>query len=387
MEMYILDSLLRRTQVVDKFESLIWTERWQDIGDFDLVLKSTLETRRQFTVGTLVAINKSYRVMTVETIVNSTDSEGKLILKVQGRSLEAVLEDRVAKDTMDDLFNDPVWVLSGTPGNIARTMFNDICVLGNLDVKDKIPFIIAGTMYPADTISEYATSIDLELKPMILYDAIKELCDLYDLGFRLVRNFDTSQLYFNIYAGNDRTTGQTTLPPVIFSLGFDNLQDITELTTIDKSKNVAYVLCEVGFAVVYPDDVDPDIEGFERRVLLVEATDITDETFDIPAALIQKGKEELAKNRGSSLLDGELNHNSMYTYGLEYNLGDLVEMRNVDGVVSQQRVTEQIFTCDGEGERAYPTLFTKYFVTPNTWISWTNNQAWSDFTTEHWGEM
>lgn len=387
MEVYILDSLLRRNQVVDKFESLIWTERWQEIGDFELVLISNLETRSQFTVGTRIAINKSDRVMTVETIENSTDSDGKLMLNIKGRSLEAILEDRVAKDTMSDLTADPVWTLTGTPGAIVRTIFNDICVLGNLDVKDKIPFITAGTIYPADTIPEYATSISVGIKPTVLYDVIKELCDNYDLGFRLIRNFDASQLYFNIYAGNDRTTGQIILPPVVFALGFDNLQDITEFITIDQSKNVAYVFSEFGFAVVYPDDVDPDIEGFERRVLLVNASDVTEDTLDIPAALIQRGKEELAKRRGSSVLDGQLNTNSVYTYGIDYDLGDLVEMRSVDGVVSKQRVTEQIFTCDGEGERAYPTLFMKYFVTPNTWLSWSNDQVWEDFTTEHWEEM
>jgi len=387
MEVYILDSLLRRYQVVDKFESLIWTERWQDAGDFELVLISNLETRSQFTVGTHLAINQSYRVMTVETIENSTDSDGMLMLNIKGRSLEAILEDRVAKDTMSNLTTDPVWTLTGTPATIARTMFNDICVSGNLDIKDKIPFITAGTIYPASTIPEFATSITVGIKPTILYDAIKELCDHYDLGFRLVRNFDTSQLYFNIYAGNDRTTGQVVLPPVVFALGFDNLQDITEFITIDQSKNVAYVFSEFGSVVVYPDDVDPDIEGFERRVLLVQDNDITADTVNIPAALIQKGKEELAKRRGSSVLDGELNQNSSYIYGIDYDLGDLVEMRNADGVVSKQRVTEQIFTCDGEGERAYPTLFMKYFVTPNAWLSWSNDQVWADFTTEHWGEM
>lgn len=386
MEVYILDSLLRRNQVVDKFKSLIWTERWAEIGDFELKLRSTLESRNQFTVGTRVAVNGSYRVMTIESVEDSADDDGHFLL-VKGRSLEAILEDRIAKDTLSELLIDPKWLLSGTPGDIVRTMFNDICVLGNLDPGDVIPFLTPGTIYPTETISEYTTSIDWEQDPATLYDAIKELCDLYDLGFRLVRNFDTSELYFNVYTGNDRTTGQTLLPLVIFALGFDNLQNINELTTISKSKNVAYVFCDVGSAVVYSDDVDPEVEGFERKVLLVDASSVTDETPDIPAALTQKGKEELAKNRGSSILDGELNQNSAYRYGLDYELGDLVELRNVDGVVSKQRVTEQIFVCDSEGERSYPTLFMKYFIAPNTWLAWFTQQVWEDFDTEHWDEM
>lgn len=120
---------------------------------------------------------------------------------------------------------------------------------------------------------------------------------------------------------------------------------------------------------------------------MVEASDITEDTPDILAALIQKGKEELAKNRGTSLLDGELNHNSSYKYGIDYDLGDIIEMRNIDGIVSQQRITEQIFICDSEGERSYPTLSSKYFITPNTWLSWSSDKVWEDFDMEHWADI
>ncbi len=241
MEMYILDSLLRRDEVVDKFESLIWTERFSEAGDFEMILQSTLESRSQFITGTLLAINKSLRVMTVETVEDTTDAEGKTLLKIKGRSLEALLEDRVAKDTLSNLTVEPTWNLTGTAGNNARTLFNDICVLGTLNIGDKIPFIATGNLYPPDTIPESSTVFTLEQEPDTLYNAIKSLCGLYDLGFRLTRNFDNSQLFFNIYSGNDLTTKQTIREPVIFAPDFDTLQNTTELTTIQNSKNVAYV--------------------------------------------------------------------------------------------------------------------------------------------------
>lgn len=387
MDVYILDGLLRRTHVVDKFESLIWTERWQDAGDFELDLKSTLENRTQFLVGTRIAINNSYRVMTVESVEDKTDDSGKQMLMVKGRSLEAILEDRVAKQSMSDLTVNPKWILTGTPGDVAREMFDDICRNTVLDPKDLIPFLQPGTIFPEDTIPETTTPIEWEQAPASLYKAIQEVCTTYDLGFRLVRNFDASQLYFDIYTGHDRTTMQTDVDPVVFATGLDNIENTTEFSSIQKSKNVAYVFSEQGYEIVYGENVDPDAEGFDRRVIVVTAT-VDENHPNISAVLIQAGEEALLNNRAKELFDGEVNQRTKYTYGVDYEVGDLVEMRNKDGVITYKRVVEQIFVDDSNGERAYPTLALDKFAGENTWLSWNNkNTAWEDFDQEYWEDM
>src|SRR4051794_28580866 len=111
MEVYVLDSLLRRIQVVDRFESLIWTERFSEIGDFEIDIKSTLESRSQFIPGSRLAINNSYRMMEVDTVEDATTEDGKDVLKVKGHSIERVLQDRIATTTTD-MSN---WDLVGTP--------------------------------------------------------------------------------------------------------------------------------------------------------------------------------------------------------------------------------------------------------------------------------
>lgn len=384
MEVYVLDSLLRRAQVVDKFESLIWTERFRKAGDFELLIHSTRTSRSQLTKGTKLAMNLSYRVMTVETVEDTTDEEGRELLKVKGHSLEWMLRDRVAKDTHTDLLLEPTWLLAGTPGNIARKIFEDICVLGHLSPLDVIPFIQPGTIMPASTLPEPETPIIVDLPPMTVYKAITDLCDIYDLGYRLVRNFDMSELYFDIYAGSDRTTRQSVLPPVVFSAANDNLQNTTEFDTIEESKNVAYVYSEYGSAIVYGENVPTDVDGFDRRVLLVEVTDIDGNTLNVQEVLEQRGREELSKNRGHSYFDGELNQNAIHRYGIDYNLGDICELRNKDGVITYKRATEQIFVHDERGERSYPTLAMDMFVAENTWLSQLG-RVWEDYgVDEYW---
>lgn len=394
MEAYILDNLRRRVAVIDTFESFIWTERFKDIGDFEMILLSTNENRTRLTVGTTLAMNNSYRMMTVETVQDKTDAEGRKLLTISGRSFEAILENRVAKDTLADLTAEPKWLLTGTPTTIVRKIFHDICILGQLSVRDIIPSVIESSIFPEDTIGEPADSITVELEVMTVYEAVKNICDIYEIGFRFIRNFDTSELYFDFYMGSDRTTGQNDLPAVVFSPSLDNLQNTMELSTNAMYKNVAYVFSPAGTAVVYPDGIDPVlVEGLERRVLMVKADDIAvqDPPESAPvilAKLTQRGLEELSKNRQLSAFDGEIGHNISYKYGIDYNLGDLVEKRNDSGTTDNMQVTEQIFVSDNEGERSYPTLSLNTFITPGSWIAWDYNQVWAEVPdTEHWADQ
>lgn len=386
MEVYILDSLLRRSQIIDEFESLIWTERMRAFGDFKLKVLATPENRTRLTVGSKLAMNLSYRVMILETVEDVTDSEGRASLSLTGRSLESILLDRIARTTLDDLTETPKWVITDTPANIARQIFHDICVLGLLDPGDVIPFVIEGSIFPADTIDEPADEITVEIDIANVYDVIRNLSESYGMGFRLVRNGDASQLYWDVYMGSDRSTQQSTLPAVIFSPDLDNLQNVRELTSTALYKNVAYVFSPVGVEVVYPLDVDPDVEGFERRVLSIKADDITDVDPGVASAkMIQRANEELSAHRNFRGFDGEIGQNSEYKYQTHYYLGDLTEIRNDIGTTSIMQVVEQIFSSDANGEKSYPTLAVNTFITPGVWIDWIYKRPWDDFDeTEFW---
>lgn len=378
MELYILDSRLRRIEVIDQFESLIWTERWGDIGDFELIIHSTPDRRRRLVADTMFATNESDRVMVVETVENSRNSDGLATLSVTGRTIEKILDDRVATEGFAGLTDKPEWVLTGTPGNIARHIFQKICVEGILSPADIIPFITDGTLYPVNSITEPDQVITMEFPIASVYESIKDICDIHSLGYRLVRNLDASELYFDIYTGSDRTTQQSSLAPVVFSPNLDNLQDIKELSSVATYKNVAYVISKNGTEVVYANGVDPSATGFKRRVMVVDANDI-DEAItgpELQTMLINKGLEELAKNRSVYAFDGEIPQTSSYLYGIHYHLGDIVEMRTEEGVTNNMRVTEQIFVSDAEGDRSYPTLALDTLITPGAWLSWDFNETW-----------
>lgn len=383
MELYVLDALFRRTHVIDRFISLIWTERFNTFGDFQLDIYSKYDTRSILTPDTYLAMSESNYIMRIESFEDDVTSLGERTLIVKGRSMEAILLDRVAKDSISTLTVSPQWTITNPPATVARKIFHDICVTGILNVGDVIP-CVEGTFLPASTIPEPPDPITVNLKPTTVYDAIAvQICAPWELGMRFLRKDSTGQIYFDIYSGDDRTSAQTVLTPVIFAPQLENLKNTKELTTIDKSKNVAYVFSADGFEMVYPFGVDPTIEGFERRVLVIDATDITTSSVpDVPAALIQRGNSTLAAARTYQGFDGEISQNSQYVYGRDYNLGDLVEMQNIDGVANDMRVTEQIFVQDSSGRRSYPSLTTNVFINTGSWLSWLNNKQWIDLNAD-----
>lgn len=388
MELYTLNALFQREEVIDVFESCIWAERFKTKGDFELVIPSTNRNRSLLKEGGRLASNESFYVMEIETVEDKTDADGKRMLSVKGSSLEGILESRIAKASMDNLTDDPKWTIIGLPTDIARTIFHQICVVGVLSPADVIPFVNDSTTFmPIDTILEPEDEITSEIEPTTVYQAIKNLADIWQFGFRLLRHFDTSQLYFDIYMGSDRTSAQVALPAVIFASELDNLQNTSSLNTIAGAKNVAYVFSPTGSQVVVADGVDPDVDGFDRRVLVVNASDITVDNPDVTAALIQRGKEELSKVRTISAFDGEIDQYTSYRYGIDYNLGDIVEQRNTDGIISYMRVTEQIFVSDANGDRSYPTLELNAFINPGSWPTY-GTMVWADFTdADHWADL
>lgn len=392
MELYILDSLLRRSVIIDRYISLIWTERFASAGDFKLTIQSTPSNRSAFVPGVWLALNESFRCMQIETVEDTTDEEGREVLNIEGLSIEfPLLDDRVAFNVKDDLVTNPKWIITDQPADIARKVFQDVCVTGVLDANDILPFIAAVAVLPDDTIPEPADAVTIEIEPDTVYNVIKQICELYDLGFRFVRNYDLSQIAFDIYSGSDRTSEQLVLDPVIFSVDLNNLKSTSKLESDAGFKNIAYVYSNLGFEEVIALDVDPDITGFERKVLVVKMDDFDVGTSApvVTAMMQQKGKEELSKCRGFVGFDGEVSEVSEYKYGVDYQLGDLVEIFGKDGYSSVVRVSEQIFASDEQGDRSYPTLSSNKVITPGSWVA-QDATLWIDYDddpTTYWYSM
>lgn len=383
MELYVLDFEFRRIALVDWYESLVWTERFNAFGDFELRIVANTNTIAILQSGYWLAMQGSYRVMQIRRVQNQTDADGRKILTVTGRSMEAILLDRVAIPNLSVTKESEGWNFEKSPVGICRQIFQDICVTGVVSSKDIIPNVgVDNPPWPSN-IPYSTTPIKVKLNPTTVYDAIRELCVAYSLGFRLLRLNDSKFLSWDVYSGSDRTTSQVLLPPVVFSPQLDSLSDINELQTIEDTKNVAYVIGESSTVEVYADDGITNHAGLGRNVLLVDASDITTADFtNVPEAMKARGKMELALRKAYLGFDGVVRQDSQYLYQKDYFLGDLVEVRQETGATNIMRVSEQIFASDQEGTRMYPSLEKVTFVDVGTWMAVQADQRWLDLSAD-----
>ena len=99
MDIYTLDDQLRRLEVFDTYKSLIWVERNRGPGEFELFTMNTKAARDIFQRGRRLTRRGSKCVMVVETHTYIANSDERL-LKIYGRGVEKVFEDRVVAPSL-----------------------------------------------------------------------------------------------------------------------------------------------------------------------------------------------------------------------------------------------------------------------------------------------
>lgn len=369
MDLYVVDENFAKTAVVDKFSSLIWTDRYNAYGDVTLVMEATKGNRDLIKEGTFLHTPKSPEAMMLHT-VNVENN----VLTAQGFSLVEFLRQRLFRKGWGG--NESSWVFSSEDsGDIMVEIMQALIYPGTYLIDGTVLTSGQGTdeLLNLDVVSVVGggSTIDIAVSYGDVYTALKQVADAANRGFSLQpsNNFDgsgTGGLRFMVTLGLDRTTSQTDNEVVIFDPAMDNLADAKELRSIQGYKNVAWVwpqgiTSQSQIRRVYA----PGATGltlWQRRTLMVEASDINAPDYSsgaLAAALDARGRDALANNNYVKVVDGQIVPQNAYTFGIDgnYDLGDIVELRGVTPGTSQAaRVTEYIRTQDNTGEQEYPTL-------------------------------
>ena len=69
-----------------------------------------------------------------------------------------------------------------------------------------------------------------------------------------------------------------------------------------------------------------------------------------------RGKTKLIEAQTIEAFDGEISDHSIYKYGIDYNIGDIIQIENAYGKSLSVRISEYIWSVDGSGTKEYPTL-------------------------------
>lgn len=346
MELYTINPNdgFKRSDIIEKFESFIWTDRYSAHGDFKLVTAATPDMLDRLAPDTLIGFDQSDRVMKISTWLHEQKPDGTETLTVSGRSFEWVLSQRPAKH---NLFNAP-WAIQGTPGRTMMELVSVIFVEGRgVLPEDVIP------NFAAEDLTGTGPSYDFLVEPGSVYERVKEIADSFGLGFRVTLVPGSNRLVWSAYKGTDRSYSGG----VVFSKGIENLSGVSHLKSHADYKTGAFVVSQFGSALVDADDIGTaDDIGFRRNILYVDATDIADPPSEqLHRALIQRGRDALSQHKKVNFYDGVVNPNSVTRYNEHYFMGDIARFV-ANGEVQLVRVTEHIWSYDTNGFNSYPTL-------------------------------
>ena len=230
MDIWVLDKTLEANDIVDTFNSLIWTDRYDEYGDFEIYTSVTDQALSLLQMDYYLQSRSSEHVMIIEEVLIDTDPENGNSVTITGRSLESLLSRRI------------VWtqtLLDGSVQDCIKKLLDEN-VISPKDVNRKIPNFVF------ETSAEKAVTepkITAQFTGDNLYDVISEICRLTGLGFKVTLN-DKKQFVFKLYAGADRTYAQTENPYVVFSPKFENIANSNYLESKKEYKNVALVAGE-----------------------------------------------------------------------------------------------------------------------------------------------
>ncbi len=350
MEVWILDTDFSSVSVLDTFESLIWTDRYREYGDFEIFAFPTSQLINDAKDDFYLYNPASEHTMIIEHHEVTTDIEEGPRFIVTGRSLESILTRRI------------VWnqtTISGSLQNGIKKLITENFIAPEVSERKITNFVFVESTDPEIT----KLTHEQQYTGDIVYDVIADLCNTYDIGFKVTLNIDKKRFEFSLYKGKDRSYAQETNPYVIFSPNYENIINSDYTHSIKDYKNVTRIGGE-GVGVDRKMTTYGEASGLSRREIFTDARDISSKTDngevlsdeDYLNLLQQRGKENLAEYPIKEGFEGEVEASKMFIYGRDFFLGDCVQVQNEFGMSGTSLVSEIVFSQDKDGESVYPTF-------------------------------
>lgn len=341
MELTVLNTRFEAVYLLDIYESLVWVDKYNEPGTFELQVPFTKEMLEYIKPDNYLLCSNSEHVMIIEDIAYSTNVEDGNKIKAVGRSLESLLDRRI------------IWAATKFNNvnlqTAIQTLLNDAFVAPT--VKDR----------QVDIFDAFVPSTDTRISSLILnrqynvgdnlLEIIQGICEEYSLGFKIILN-DNNHFVFSLYAGDNRSYSQLVNPFVVFSPEYDNIIDSMYTNRESASKNVALVKGTATKVVGVKS-------GIARKELFADAADIDKGSLSnskYNALLEKRGIEKLDEVNRNTSFDANCDTHRMYVYGRDFFLGDIVQVGDSFGTEVAARITEFTWSYTTNGVETYPTF-------------------------------
>ena len=361
----VFDTEFNQIAIIDDYTSLIWTEKYQEVGDFELELRYDKKWKDILKQDYYCRIDPSERTMIIEKVQIERDDDGLSVMTVSGRSIECILERRIVvkKQTFGTTTTDGEETKKtvNIQDSIKKLFEAEIISPENTNRKiSNFKFIASEDSY----IKNLKFNQDYDGDSML--DVVEDLCSDKRMGYKILMD-DDNNFNFQFYKGVDHSMDQNVNEVVVFSENYDNL--ISSEYYSDKSEffNTLYVTTSSsGDSGSSKTEVNLDefpAQGLARRETTCSESDLqskykTSDNNNLSSdAKKSKGRIKLKKDyKIKEVMEGDISYESMFVYPDDYQVGDKVQFIDIYGNNRAMTVTEMVIGRDDSGYTMIPTF-------------------------------
>lgn len=354
---------------IDDVKILQWSAAYQGCSFFELWAPINDKNSDSFKKGNVVWLGGETAGI-IETINPQMEEDSSRMFNVKGRTCESLLSRRILWGTFYAEENDDVALsmqkmvdfnfVSLTQAQIDAGYTNRI-----------MPYI--------DIDYTFTSGIKKAFQKTggEVYDALFELAQDNNLGFKLKFVPNINKLVFQVYRGQNRSIDNISgNSPVIFDSNAEDILSSSFYTSEQDYKNVGFVAGEgTGQMRSWLIVGQETMSGLDRREIYIDARDIQSETQDDDGnlkilteqeyheMLSQRGSEKLAECEAIETFDSKLRviGDINFKYGIDYFLGDIVTVIDRELGI---RVDAQVTNVEEVWSDSYELIVTFGFSQP-----------------------
>lgn len=332
----VADANFNRLCEVDEYISFIWTRRYYNVGDFELVISMAAPSRQYIAQGYYLMRDGIGEVGVIESVTVTIDLNNQETMVVRGRFLSSIIGRRIIATQTQ---------VSGTIEACIKQLVNE-----NAIIPTNTNRAIPGLQYGIWSIP--ATTMQQQFTGKNLLEVMQDICQQYDIGFRIDLT-DDNKFSLVLYAGIDRSYDQYANPYVVFSDAYDNL------ASSDYSEDYQSIVTDVLVAGEGEGTARKTVwasngtnSGLNRYELYVDARDASTNDGQISDSVyFAQLREEGIENITSVVqaFAGSVYLTNM-TLGEDFDVGDVVVIENTKwGVSANARLVEVIESVSEAG--------------------------------------
>ena len=332
----ILDKNFNLLGEIDDFESLIFIRRFFKVGEFELRINVNKSHTEKLIENNLIVLGDSlnkvgiimHRENTYDEMGEPTDT-----LLIKGPTLKGLCNRRLIVPPVNKAYES----CEGSQEAIMK-YFVDRNMVNPDDLGRKIENVIIAENLDRGQQDKWRSRFE------VLADKLTEIGEYSNLGWDIILDYENQKFVFDVLEGRDLTADQDILPPVIFSIDFNNITNRHFINSILNHKNVAYaggqgeeenrLIQQIG-----------NVTGFERIETFLDCSSAED-----VSELLVEGNRRLKEL--DKIINFEVNilPYGSFNYEKDYDLGDIVTIQDRKlNLILNARIIEfkEIYESDG----------------------------------------